>query len=218
MSTELSAPVPRDTAVDPALLDGAVLWLNRAVQSSGIELAVQVSEYVIDTFFAGDFALLTSHDPNKSASYRALCQREDLHMGAATLHRLVRIGQQVRHLPADVAQALTLRHHRALLTVANQQHRQHLARQALRHEWTSDRLASVIRAEKPLNGKPRGRPAQPAVVKWLAAVRRSSGENQDPREFAVAVGGLTAGEQADLRADLLALQRQIQALVAALPG
>jgi hypothetical protein len=99
LSTELAA-VPADpapAAVDSALLDGAVRFLQRAVHTSGLQLATQVSAYVIETFFAGDAAAMSSKDPHKTASFAALCAHPDLPMGPATLYGLVRSVQADRY-------------------------------------------------------------------------------------------------------------------------
>ena len=65
--------------VDEQLVDSAVVWLNRAALASGVELSVQVSTSIVDTFFGGDFGALTSKDPHKTARFSALrgCESTD---------------------------------------------------------------------------------------------------------------------------------------------
>jgi hypothetical protein len=209
------APAP--FAVNPALLDGAVAFINRAARTSGLDLARAVSEYVVATFFGGDFSAVSSKDPHKSESFAALCAREDLQMGAATLHRLVRIGQQARHLPAELAESLSLSHHRLLLTVNDLQHKQKLARLAVRQAWTVEQLQSCIAAEKPAAPIPLGRPAKPAPLKWLGAVNKAVGQGQDTAAWTAEVALLPPAAQGKLKADLLALQAAIGERLAALP-
>lgn len=140
-------------------------------------------------------------------------------MGQATLYRLVRIGHQTRHLPPDLAESLSLSHHRALLAIDNPQHKQHIARLAVAQQWTAEQLEAAIRAEHPLQGKPRGRPALAPVVKWLAAVARTVAPGPKAKDFASGFGGLPAAEQVKLRQDLVALRKQLQALEVAIgPG
>ena len=199
---------------DVALLDGAVLWLNRTIQASGIQLAVQVSDYVLDTFFGGDISALSSKDPQKTASFRALCEREDLQMGASTLHRLVRIGQQARHLPADLSESLSLGHHRALLTVDNLAHKQHMAREAVRHGWSAEKLAETLAAEHPQAPQRPGRPRKPELLKWLGTVRREVAVRQDDRKFAKDFAVLHVADQAAAKAELRALRQRLDQLLA----
>lgn len=214
MNDEITAPM--SPTPDIALLDGAVLWLNRAIQASGIQLAVRVSDYVLDTFFAGDIAALSSKDPLKTSSFRALCEREDLQMGASTLHRLVRIGVQARHLPADLAESLSLGHHRALLTVDNAAHKQHMAREAVRHGWSAEKLAATLAAEHPQPPQRPGRPKKPELLKWLGTVRREVSVRPDPRQFAGEFAGLPTADQAAAKAELQAIRQRLDELLAML--
>jgi hypothetical protein len=190
---------PNDSTGDGQRLDAAVQWLNRATLASGVELSVQVSGYIIDTFFGGDFAAFTSKDPHKTATFVALCQREDLTLGASTLYRLVRIGQQVNALPRDIADSLTMRHHRALLSVDNGQHRQHLARQAVAHGWTAQALQARISAERPADGKKLGRPAQAPAVRWAHALGKATQAAAATDEFAASFAALSPAVQDGVR-------------------
>jgi hypothetical protein len=214
MTDEITEPM--QITPDITLIDGAVLWLNRTIQASGIQLAIQVSDYVLDSFFGGDMTSLSSKDPQKTASFRALCAREDLQMGASTLHRLVRIGQQARHLPADISERLSLGHHRALLSVDNAAHKQHMAREALRHSWSAEKLAATLAAEHPQSPHRPGRPKKPALLKWLGSVRREVAVCQDARKFAKEFTALPTADQAIAKAELLAVRHRLDDLLATL--
>lgn len=203
-------------AVEHALVDGAVQWLNRTVQVSGLQLATQVSAYVVETFFAGDFSELSNKDPGKNASFAALCAHPGLQMGQTTLYRLVRIGHQARHLPADLSERLTMSHHRELLKIEHVQHKQHLARLAVDHAWTVQELEDYIRSEQPATEKPRGRKPMPPVVKWLGSVQREAAQGLEPEAFAAHVAQLPASEKARVRAQVRELCEQMQALKKAL--
>lgn len=170
---------------------------------------------MLDTFFAGDMTALSSKDPQKTASFRALCDRDDLQMGASTLHRLVRIGQQARHLPADLAERLSLGHHRALLTVPNALHNQHLAREAVQHAWTAAKLTATIAAEQPQPAKRPGRPKKAELLKWLGSVRRQVTVRKDVQTFATDFGELAAADQGRAKAELQALRQRLDELLAA---
>jgi hypothetical protein len=129
---------------------------------------------------------------------------------------LVRIGHQARHLPADLAENLTLSHHRVLLAVPDGQHKQHLARMAVQHGWTVEQLQAVILGEKPALPHPLGRPPKPVPLKWLGAVQKAVGQASDA-QWTAEVERLAPAHRAQLRAELLALQGQILARLAAVP-
>ena len=207
-------PLPL-SAADLALVDGAVAWLNRSVQTSSVQLAVEVSDYIVATFFGGDFQAFADPSRTKPVSFRALARRDDLAIGEATLYRLVRIGQQVGQLPADIAEALTLKHHRALLSLSDGRSRHALARQAAAEGWTAQQLADAIQQKQPLAGNKRGRKPVPAELKGLAAMRRATQQGPDPAGFAAVFAGLAPQQQAATRADVLALAERVKGLVAA---
>ena len=210
-TTALTSPT-----IDQNLIDGAVQFLNRATHASATQLAVTVSEYVIDTFFAGDAALLSSKDPDKTASFRALCAHPQLQMSAATLFRLVRVGQQARLLPSDLSENLTQAQHRALLAVPDPRHKQHLARQAVQHHWTAEQLTNKIAAERPPEKAPQGRPHKAELLKWLGAVRHTTGDPRDPAVFAQDFAKMSEGDRAKFKADLTALQGELATMLAAI--
>ncbi len=199
--------------IDSDLVHGAIQFLNRTLYRSGVKVAVEVSEYVIATFLGGDSSLLASKDPFKTGSLRALAEHPDLQMGAATLNRLVRIGLQVRHLPADLAEELSPSHHRALLTVKNAAHKQHLAREAVQNHWTAQQLEATIAAEKPQDEPHQGRPPQSPVVKWVNALQKTAGQEQFGETMAEAFHKLPKVHQAKVKAELKAVHAEIGAVL-----
>ena len=207
--TDLTPPT-----IDQNLIEGAVQFLNRATHASAVQLAVTVSEYIIDSFFGGDATLLSSKDPDKAASFRALCDHPQLQMSASTLNRLVRVGQQARHLPSDLAENLTQAQHRALLAVPDPRHKQHLALEAVKHHWTAEQLSNKIAAEHPPEKPPQGRPHKAELLKWLGAVRHTTGVARDPAGFVQDFSQLTDAEKAKFKADLAALQQELAEMLA----
>ena len=140
------------------VVDAAVSWLNRTSQVSGIRLAVEVSSYILTTFFDGDFKQFSSHDRTKPSSFSALCRREDLNLGESTLYRLVRIGHQVQLLPTAVAESLSLTHHRVLLAVDDPRQKQRIAKAAVNENWTVEQLEAETRKLRPKDATKAGRP------------------------------------------------------------
>jgi hypothetical protein len=147
------------------------------MHKSGLQLAMEVSDFVAATFLGRDPAQLHSKDPHKLASFRALCQHPALQMGAATLNRLVRIGHQVRRLPPELAESLSPGHHRALLAVDNAQHKQHLARHAVQPG-----LFTRLRRESSDSEANRGRARSSAVRRTAGAPQRAARTKDARRE------------------------------------
>jgi len=153
-----------------ALVDDAVVYINVAVNRSGLELAAEVSKYVIERFFDGSYEAFRDPNRHKARSFNALCRRADLAIPQASLYAMVRVGQQLAELPPAVAQALTVKHHRALLPVADPTEKIALARRAAEEGWTAATLEAEARAARgPTTG---GRPPLPPIVKEFRALRR----------------------------------------------
>jgi hypothetical protein len=212
----MAAIVPKNDAAvainlsksDAALVNGAVQWLNRTVHASGVQLALQVSDYVLSTFFGGDYDEFQSTDRTKPVTFAALCRHEDLEVSEQTLYRLVRIGREVGLLPQDVGEALSLTHHRLLLAVDDTSTRHSLAIQAAEERWTVDALSAAIKEAQPADPKRPGRPPLPTTLKHLGAVTRAA--KADMKKFGAEFKKLPPEKQQKARADVLALAEKVQ--------
>jgi len=146
-------------------IDKAVDYLNERIILSGIRLAKEVGEYVLNTFFDDDYAKFSDPSRSKSKSFRSLLMREDLMLGKATIYNFVRISHQLTLLPADVAAQLTLAHHRALLPLQDSENKRTLACQALQEGWASQVLSEEVR--KLLPKSRRGRKPLSSLAKKI---------------------------------------------------
>ena len=209
--TDLTITASILTAAETATVDGAVHWLNHAVRASGIQLAAQVNQFILDTFFGGNYESFSDPSSSKPVSFGALCAREDLHLGQTSLYRLVRIGQQIKHLPSEVAEALSMTHHRTLLAVTDQRHLHRLAREAMLHRWTATELEAQVHEVQPAKGGKTGRPRVPDGLKWLGAVLRAS-EGDKTAQLAKDFTALSEAKQADVRAKVAELRKLLDAV------
>lgn len=178
-------------------VDDAVDFINRKIILSGLELAREVGEYILDTFFDGDYKSFADPSRSKDNSFRALLDREDLILGHATLYRLVRISHQLRMLPIDLSERLSLTHHQALLPLPDPAAKETLARQALDEGWSTRHLTEEVKKLAPK--KRGGRKPIPAVVKIVRVFAKASAsaEGLDADEFR-----LDRAQAKELAADL----------------
>ncbi len=156
-------------AAEAEKVDEAVRFINERTILSGLELARVVGEYVLDSFFNGDYGTFTDPSRSKSTSFRALLDRDDILLGGTTVYRFVRISQQLKLLPADIATRLTLTHHRALLALPDGESKGTLARRALEEGWSSQVLEAEVRKLLPKSRA--GRKPAPALAKGIRRVR-----------------------------------------------
>lgn len=199
------------TEDDQRVVEEAVVWLNGAASRSGLGLAVEVRDYVIARFFGGSYEAFSDPSSVKPASFRALAQRSDLEVSHATLYALVRVGEQARSLPAAVAEALSMRQHRALLPLADPEAKAALAAEALAHGWSAADIADEVRAQRPLE-EAKGRPVVPPVVKQARALKRLLKAPALPEAGEV----LTPKQRGELEGAAAALESHAAALRAAL--
>jgi hypothetical protein len=200
------------TAAEQAVVDASVYWLVAAATRHGVEHAMEVRDHVLTTYFDGDYAAFADPSRSKPRSLRALAARDDLPYSFATLHQLVRVGEQIELLPPGVGRSLTVRHHRALLTVADPELKAALAVEAIEQQLTSDDLADRVREHKPKSNA--GRPALPPVIKHVHALRRVFGALVVPKQ--AAVKGLDAAARADVAKLIAEGRKKLDALEAAL--
>ena len=175
--------------VDTEKVDAAVRYINERTIQSGLDLAREVGDYVLETFFDGDFASFTNPSRSKSTSFRALLAREDLLLGHATIYGFVRVSHQLKTLPAEVVSRLTLTQHRALLPLPDPERKEAMARQALDEGWSAEELEAEVR--KLLPRSRRGRKPLPPFVKGIRNVVKAldlAFENQVTPEAVTTLG------------------------------
>ena len=115
----------------------------------------------------------------------------------------MRIGHQVQQLPGDVAEALTLTHHRVLLAVDDAARKVQLATAAVSQGWTTDQLAEEVQKARPKDATKAGRPPLPPNIKVLGQVQRAWARGVDGELLAKEIAGL---EEKDKLAAVAGLQ------------
>jgi hypothetical protein len=161
-------------ALDGQKIDEAVRFINRKTILTGLELAREIGQYLLDTFFDGDYQSFADTSRSKKTSFRALLVREDLLLGNATLYRFVRISHQLRALPPDLASDLSLAHHRALLPLNDADTKTELARRALDEGWSSHHhpaSQAENRHHAGINGKPPAKSSASSAARRPCATR-----------------------------------------------
>lgn len=211
-------------AVDAALVDEAVRQVNRLYAAKGVETARVIGEYLVGAFFGGDPGSFTAREKGH-ASFRALEARDDLGPSYTFLWYSVRFLPQLRALPADVADALPMSHHRLLIHVKDEDQKAKLAQKAVTKDLSKRELEDEIRKlrEKGRDGKRRGRPALPSFVKAFNRIQNvaqamdgGSLDESDVLNFGVPEAQKYLAEVETTLAKLGQVREQLAARVAAL--
>ncbi len=95
----------------------------------------------------------------------------------------------------ELANELTVSHHRELLRLPSNPTRRRLATQAVERAWTVRRLRAEVSSHQIPDGAPRGRPPLPAAVRRVRALGRLA-EDLPPVE------GLRPDQRAEMRETL----------------
>lgn len=171
------AALPGLQAVDSRLVAGVVRRINAIQRDRGLELARQVGSAILHAFFRNQSDLYRSLN-SEHMSFRSLAERNDLELGFATLYRYTAVEVQIRHMPVELAGALSVTHHVCLLSVRDPLEKHRFASAAVERGLTSRQLAELIRSER--TATPRtGRPPLPRVLKATRGLSRTLAQLSD---------------------------------------
>jgi hypothetical protein len=211
LTAEAALPaLPGAAALAPELLDRAVDDINRLYRAHGLETARAIGEYVVATFFAGDLDAALGR-ARSHATWRALADRDDLLVSHSHLWSCVQVLEQRRRLPEGVGAALSISHHRRLLSVRDTEARARLAEAAVAEELTVRELEERVAAQRAAArvGERPGRKPLPKLVKALRALRRVElGALGSPDEL----GALRDEQAAEVLAEIEGQLRALEAL------
>lgn len=193
-----------------SLIDAAVATVNRIYVRRGLETARTIGEFLLEAFFDGEMEKF--HDRGrKDVSFRLLAQREDLFPSSTFLYHSIAVVEQLKLLPRDVGESLSLSHHKLLLPITSPTTKLELAGVAVERGLTVKELNSVvseIREHQPKRGAG-GRPRLPKFEKALRLVHKALEELYDAP---VPLVDLRATTEGDRKKFLRRLDRELEKL------
>lgn len=213
-------PLPADdlplTSAEEAQVEQAVRTIRALLLAKRLEVAIGIHRYVLDEFFDGNWERYAVWGGQKSRAFEALRRHRDLGVGRESLQEWMKVGEQIRQLPPEVAHQLTVEHHRALLSLEDSAAKAQMAREAVAQDWTAKDLAAQVRTVVPTSSKPRrGRPAQPKAYKKLGEAY-SQTKSIDRSQLAQEASGWTASQRKYAKERAQALRELAEAMLAAL--
>lgn len=166
---------------DEPPLDEVVDTINRLYIAGGLQVALSIGRYLIDTFFGGDPQVFRDVG-RKATSFRKLAARDDLRVSHSFLWYACSIVGQLDEIPQEVREALPISHHRALLPLRDAEAKAVLARRIVDEDLSRREVEGEVRRLREAAGQVSrgGRPPLPAVVKVvnrIAAAVRAGGES-----------------------------------------
>ena len=176
--------LPGERTLESQIVDTAVSDLNQIYTLKGLETACAVGEYILARFFGGDITQFR-HKGDEHISFRTLAERDDLQFSRSFLWYSVAVVEQLNQMPKEVADALSLSHHRLLLPVRDPALKLELAQRAVREKLCKRELEREIACSRrsDTHGARRGRkPAHP-LAKGLTKIRKALHWTLDQRAF-----------------------------------
>lgn len=165
------AVLPGQVTVENTLVDGLVVRVNQIHRERGLDLARRIGTVILTAFFRNQGSLFAAQ-AGHHMSFRSLAARDDLEISHATLYRYTAVEAQIRTMPSELAMALSLTHHVALLPIRDETERIGFARRARRERWSSRVLRQRIATER--TATPRtGRPPLSMVAKASRGIHRA---------------------------------------------
>ena len=162
------------TGAQRTQVDQAVRTVNGILLRKKLEVATELHRYVLDEFFAGEWQNYHENKAGTRLAYDAFCARKDLSMGKEMLREMLRVGEQIAHMPGELANELTVAHHRALLPIQDEQQRRELAAKSLANNLTAEDLGNLVRQTHPQPKGKKGRPAYQLGFKKFSQAFKAS--------------------------------------------
>jgi hypothetical protein len=150
----LPSPSMEPAIVDKALVNDAVNFINEKANETLYRGSEEIGAYLLAKFFDNDIAVASSRNPHKSASYTALCKRQDLSVHPATLSLMVRVAAQevfFKEKKFDSA-GLSYTHKAELVKLPNTAVKLRLAKKALKSTFTSRLLSEEVKKTREKSG------------------------------------------------------------------
>lgn len=165
--------VPVESAAEAeALAQEALRFIARLARRADLELMIEIGDYVVEKFFAGQLDLARSSSPTKPVALKRLEQLAGLEeIPVSRLRVAISMSVQYRSLPVAVRDRLSVRQHRALLPVKDPQAKSKLAKQALSGKLSGDDLAKLVRSQH--GPAQTGRKPMGELERSLSAARRA---------------------------------------------
>jgi len=161
-----------EQAVDELLLKEAAREVRRIQNKRGMQAVQEMGPYLLRTFFGGDLTLFKKRSKDHK-TFRMLAESEGM-PSYSWLYKAVQVAQLLPAYPAEVAEALSLSHHAALLPEHDPKKRAEHAQKAVTEGWTKRELEEEVRRTKSTGGhKARGRKPLPPLIKNLGEMART---------------------------------------------
>ena len=172
--------LPGIGGVDKTLLSEVIRELNSLYAAKSVETSCAIGEYILNRFFDGEFENFnkwgSKHKTFKELTELAQGDDSPLHISASGLWYSVKILNQVKALPEEIAMALPVTHHRMLVPVKDPKLKLKLAKEAISKGIPSrvfQEECQTVREEERKIQKKKVSSGRPAMPVWMKAINQT---------------------------------------------
>jgi|GEM_PF-5141560 len=137
----------KEEPIDEELIQEAVIFINETLNKTIYKGAQKIGSFVLKKFFNNDINAAASRSPHKAASYRRLCEREDLLLSPGQLSVMVRVAAQEQFFSdsgLDVT-ALSYTHKAEFVKLQNSEAKLELVRETLEKGYSTRTLEKRVK-------------------------------------------------------------------------
>ena len=133
-------------AVDPALIDRSVKFINKTIIATSYKGSLEIGEYLLEHFFDNDIEKASSRNPHKPLSFQKLCKRDDLGVHPSTLSRMVKVASQEKYFVQKQTdtKGLTYSNRLEFTKLPNDQKKLKLVEKCIKEEMSFSTLSARI--------------------------------------------------------------------------
>jgi hypothetical protein len=145
VTAKQTVPSSAQAQTDP-LVEEAVAFINEKANETIYKGSLEIGNYVLEKFFAGDIARARDKNPKKKASYSALCRDERLIVSVKTLSVMVRVvaQEQFFNLSGLDTSGLCYTHKAELIRLPDDQVKLDLAKEAIESPLSTRQLSEKV--------------------------------------------------------------------------
>ena len=133
-------------AVDPALIDRSVKFINKTIIATSYKGSLEIGEYLLEHFFDNDIEKASSRNPHKPLSFQKLCKRDDLGVHPSTLSRMVKVASQEKYFVQEKTdtKGLTYSNRLEFTKLPNDKKKLKLVEKCIKEEMSFNTLSARI--------------------------------------------------------------------------
>ena len=133
-------------AVDPALIDRSVKFINKTIIATSYKGSLEIGEYLLEHFFDNDIEKASSRNPHKPLSFQKLCKRDDLGVHPSTLSRMVKVASQEKYFVQEKTdtKGLTYSNRLEFTKLPNDKKKLKLVEKCIKEEMSFSTLSARI--------------------------------------------------------------------------